>query len=120
MKALYITLLLVAGIKITAQENRKTENSQTQEIASYKETKAFEAKMMIESKERATHKPVALKLASEEGLATKPQQTPKKGTVQNQGNLITDAKNIEQILASIPGRKNQSRTVSNNSQGSDK
>ena len=121
MKSLYIIAFLALSVQIYAQENRKTSEVQTQEAASYKESKEFETKMMKEAQEKAAQKPSNIKLASEEGLLVKEQQTPKQETAKSSGKLISSPSNIEEIQASIPGRKARQATIStvtdNNAQG---
>ncbi|GEN78155.1 hypothetical protein [Chryseobacterium hagamense] len=73
MKSLYITLFLACGLHAYAQENRKDSETQVQEAVNYKEAKAFEAEMITEAQQRTSEKPSVVKLASEQGLAVKPQ-----------------------------------------------
>lgn len=121
MKSLYIIAFLALSLNIYAQENKKTTETQTQEAVSYKESKEFEAKMMKEAQDKAAQKPSNIKFASEEGLIAKQQQTPKQEESKSSGKLISSTPSIEEIQASIPGRKARqatvSNTVNNNSQG---
>ncbi|WP_312076898.1 hypothetical protein [Chryseobacterium sp.] len=70
MKSLYIIAFLALSLNIYAQENKKSNENLTQEADSYKESKAFESKMMQEAKENQNKKPSTI-LASEQGLSEK-------------------------------------------------
>lgn len=121
MKSLYIIAFLALSLNIYAQENKKASETQVQEAANYKESKEFEAKMMKEAQDRVTQKPSSVTLASEQGLEVKQKQTPKQQTASNSGKLLANTSSIEEIKASIPGRKATSSTISkntnNNTQG---
>lgn len=103
MKSLYIIAFLALSLNIYAQENKKTNENLTQEAESYKESKAFEAKMMQEAKENQNKKPSTV-LASEQGLSEKKQSSQPEGDKSNSGKLVPGDAGLEEILASIPGR----------------
>lgn len=102
MKSLYITLFLACGLHAYAQENKKTSESQIQEAVNYKEAKAFEAKMMKEAQQRASEKPSAVKLASEQGLPVKPQTLPNTPQDRKEKLLSRRDLTIQEIRKTIP------------------
>lgn len=116
MKSLYIIAFLALSLNIYAQENKKVSETTVQEAASYKESKTFEAKMMKEAQEKSAQKPSTVILASEQGLEVKQQQSTKQETTKSSGKLITSTSSIEEIQASIPGRKARQASASNNVQ----
>jgi hypothetical protein len=120
MKSLYIIAFLALGLNIYAQENKKVSETTVQEAENYKESKAFEAKMMKEAQEKSAQKPSTVTLASEQGLEVKQQQSPKQEVAKSSGKLITSASSIEEIQASIPGRKAHKENISNSSQNNTK
>ncbi|WP_262150504.1 hypothetical protein [Chryseobacterium foetidum] len=104
MKSLYIIAFLALGLNIYAQENKKSGENLTQEAESYKESKAFEAKMMQEAKDNQNKKP-SVTLASEQGLSEKQKSAPTETVQNNSGKMVPGDASLEEILASIPGRK---------------
>ncbi|GAA5091058.1 hypothetical protein GCM10023210_17950 [Chryseobacterium ginsengisoli] len=122
MKSLYIIAFLALSLNIYAQENKKVSETQTQEAASYKESKEFEAKMMKQAQERAAQKPpTTIVLASDQGLEVKKQAPKQESSSNNSGKLLANTASMDEVLASVPGRKSQkSAAVSNgrsNTQG---
>lgn len=103
MKSLYIMAFLALSLNIYAQENKKSGENLTQEAESYKESKAFEAKMMQEAKDNQNKKP-SLTLASEQGLSEKQKSAPTETVQNNSGKMVPGDASLEEILASIPGR----------------
>lgn len=94
---------LALSLNIYAQENKKSGENLTQEAESYKESKAFEAKMMQEAKDNQNKKP-SLTLASEQGLSEKQKSAPTETVQNNSGKMVPGDASLEEILASIPGR----------------
>lgn len=111
MKSLYIIAFLALSVNIYAQQDKKV--SETQEAVNYKQSKEFETRMMKEAQDKMAQKPSSVKLASEQGLEVKPQQTAKQETATSSGKLLTNAASTEEILASIPGRKSRKAAISN-------
>lgn len=103
MKSLYIIAFLALSLNIYAQENKKSGENLTQEAESYKESKAFEAKMMQEAKDNQNKKP-SVTLASEQGLSEKQKSAPTETVQNNSGKMVPGDASLEEILASIPGR----------------
>lgn len=102
MKSLYIIAFSALSMQIYAQQDKK--NPEVQEAAYYKESKAFEARMMKEAKEQTSQKSSAAVLVSEQGLDTgKPvaKQEPPKS---NGGKRLPNTASFEEIMASVPGR----------------
>lgn len=112
MKSLYIIAFLALSLNIYAQENKKSNENLTQEAESYKESKAFEAKMMQEAKENQNKKPSTV-LASEQGLSEKKQPSQPETDKGNSGKLVPGDASLEEILASIPRRKARKSEVKN-------
>lgn len=104
MKSLYIIAFLALSLNIYAQENRKSDEKSVQEVAYYKESKEFEAKMMQQAKENQNKKPSTV-LASEQGLSEKKQPLQAEADKSNSSKLVPSNASLEEILASIPGRK---------------
>ncbi|WP_294237506.1 MULTISPECIES: hypothetical protein [Chryseobacterium] len=104
MKSIYITLFLACGLHAYAQENRKTSDAQTQEAVNYKESKALEDRMMKEAQQRIAEKPLASKLASEEGLPVKLKSQTTTGTSQDRQHKLLSTRDvtIQDIRKTIP------------------
>lgn len=116
MKSLYIIVFLALSVHIYAQQDKKVSDTKenVQEAPNYKESKEFEAKMMKEAQERAAKKPSTITLASEQGLEVKNKQTPKQETSANSGKLLPNTASLDEVLATVPGRKSHKATISNN------
>lgn len=111
MKSLYIIAFLAFSLNIYAQQNKKS--VETQQVENYKESKAFEAKMMKEAQENANKKPTT-GLASEQGLEVKEKQKTQPSE-NNSGKLLPNTASMEEILATIPGRESKKGTISKSS-----
>lgn len=102
MKTIYILTFLFTGIiTLYAQENKTVETQD--DIKAIKETKAFETKMMQKSIDKKTENKTP-KLASEQGLEQKKQQSIPKSN-NSSGKLLPNTASLEEILASIPNRE---------------
>ncbi len=110
MKSLYIIAFSAISMQLCAQQDKK--NPEIQEAAYYKESKAFEAQMMKEAKDRPAQKSSAAVLVSEQGLDTgKPaaRQEPPKS---NSGKLLPATAGFEEIMAAVPGNRPSKTAVS--------
>ncbi len=118
MKSLYIIAFLVVSINMYAQQDKKVSETKenVQEAANYKESKEFEAKMMKEAQERTAQKPSTVTLVSEQGLEVKQKQVPKQEASTNSGKLLPNTASLDEILATVPGRKSRKTTISKNTQ----
>lgn len=110
MKSLYIIAFLALSLNIYAQENKKATENQEQKIEYYKESKEFEAKMMQQAKENEAKK-ASTTLVSEEGLPVKQQAGNAEAGNSNSGKMVPGNASLEEILASIPGRKERRSQV---------
>lgn len=111
MKSLYIIAFLAFSLNIYAQQDKKS--VETQQVENYKESKAFEAKMMKEAQENANQK-ARTGLASEQGLEVKEKQKTRP-TENNSGKLLPNTASMEEILATIPGRASKKGNISKSS-----
>ncbi|WP_267403400.1 MULTISPECIES: hypothetical protein [unclassified Chryseobacterium] len=119
MKSLYIIAFLVVSINMYAQQDKKVSETKenVQEATNYKESKELEAKMMKEAQERTAQKPSTVTLASEQGLEVKQMQAPKQEASTNSGKLLPNTASLDEILATVPGRKSRKATISKNTPG---
>ena len=102
MKTLYTTLLLCAGsLIVQAQESKPAEKQD--DIKNIKQAKAFEAKMLNSNQENKA-KVKTYQLASEEGLDSK-EKTQTFVRKNNNVKLLPNTTTMEEVLATIPGRK---------------
>lgn len=101
MKSLYIIPFLFLSVAFYAQENKKPELQDQEQVL--KEARENAKKMQAENKTTSKNNPTGL--ASEQGSEVK-QETPKtQNQDSNQGKLLPSTASFEEVLASIPNRK---------------
>lgn len=115
MKSLYIIAFLALSLNIYAQENKKSDERSVQEVAYYKESKEFEAKMMSEAKEKTNQKPSS-GLVSDQGLEVNKEEVKSQNQKSGSGKLLPNTASMDEILASIPERQGRKAVVQQNSQ----
>lgn len=104
MKSIYITLFLLMGIGVYAQENKPTSPTEDQTLA-LKQIKEFESKMMKEAQINAEKKSSPTALVSEQGLEVKKQEQKPKATSGNSGTMLPNTASLDEIKRSIPNRQ---------------
>lgn len=104
MKSIYITLFLLIGAGIYAQENKQVSQTEDQTLA-LKQIKEFESKMMKEAQLNAEKKTPQTALVSEQGLEVKKQEQKPKATSGNSGIMLPNTASLDEIKRSIPNRQ---------------
>ncbi|MDR6921208.1 MULTISPECIES: hypothetical protein [Chryseobacterium] len=104
MKSIYITLFLLIGAGIYAQENKQVSQTEDQTLA-LKQIKEFESKMMKEAQLNAEKKTPQTALVSEQGLEVKKQEQKPKATSGNSGTMLPNTASLDEIKRSIPNRQ---------------
>lgn len=104
MKSIYITLFLLIGAGIYAQENKQVSQTEDQTLA-LKQIKEFESKMMKEAQLNAEKKTPQTALVSEQGLEVKKQEQKPKAISGNSGIMLPNTASLDEIKRSIPNRQ---------------
>lgn len=115
MKSLYIIPIILLSANFYAQENKSVDLQDQEKVL--RDAKAFEQKMLKESESTSVKKEKQNTLASEQGLEMKQQNEKVQSQGNDQGKLLPNTASFEEILATIPGRKNarKSSNTTNNS-----
>lgn len=114
MKSTYITLFLLLGTNIYAQENKQVSHApQTEDqTQALKQVKELESKMMKETQSNAEKKTPQTILASEQGLDVKKQDQKPKAISGGSGTMLPNTASLDEIKRTIPNRKtSQTNTV---------
>ncbi|MCY0976004.1 hypothetical protein PGH12_13045 [Chryseobacterium wangxinyae] len=104
MKSLYIIPFLLLSVAFYAQE-KKTPELQDQEQV-LRDAKAFEQKMQKPNNAYSVKKEKPNVLASEENLKISEQSVKTENQSIDKGKLLPNTANLDEVLASIPNRKN--------------
>ncbi|MCY0969105.1 hypothetical protein [Chryseobacterium wangxinyae] len=104
MKSLYIIPFLLLSVAFYAQE-KKTPELQDQEQV-LKDAKASEQKMQKPNNAYSVKKEKPNVLASEENLKISEQSVKTENQSIDKGKLLPNTANLDEVLASIPNRKN--------------
>ncbi|MCU7614442.1 hypothetical protein N0B16_08320 [Chryseobacterium sp. GMJ5] len=107
MKSLYIIPFLLLSVTFYTQEKKSTEIPDQEQVL--KNAKEFEKKMQKQNEANSTKKEKQNVLASEQGLEVK-QEAQKMQKENNQGKLLPDTASFDEVLASIPDRKNSRKS----------
>lgn len=111
MKSIYITLFLLMGAAIYAQENKQVSQAEDQTLA-LKQIKEFESKMMKDAQLNAEKKAPQAALVSEQGLEVKKQEQKPKAAAGGSGTMLPNTASLDEIKRTIPNRKaSQTTTV---------
>jgi len=111
MKSIYITLFLLMGAGIYAQENKQVSQAEDQTLA-LKQIKEFESKMMKDAQLNAEKKAPQPALVSEQGLEVKKQEQKPKAASGGSGTMLPNTASLDEIKRTIPNRKaSQTTTV---------
>ncbi|MCU7617636.1 hypothetical protein NZ698_10545 [Chryseobacterium sp. PBS4-4] len=106
MKTLYIIPLLLLSVTFYAQEKKSAELQDQEQIL--KDAKKFEKEIQKQTEAKSPKKENVL--ASEQGQEIKKEaQTVQKEN--SQGKLLPNTASFEEVLASIPNRKNSRKAI---------